>query len=41
MRANLVIKGGNGSGLFIRDKEDTEYKIDLNENGSAHFLVML
>ena len=38
MRANLLIKGGNGSGLFIRDKEDTEYTIDLNENGSAHFL---
>ena len=38
MRANLLIKGGNGSGLFIRDKEDTEYMIDLNENGSAHFL---
>jgi hypothetical protein len=37
MRASLLIKGGNGSGVFIRDKEDTEYTIDLNENGSAHF----
>ena len=27
----------NGSGVFIRNKEDTAYTIDLNEDGSATF----
>jgi hypothetical protein len=34
VEANLLIKGGDGSGVFIRNKEDTEYTIDLNEDGS-------
>ena len=37
INANLLVKGGNGSGVFIRNKEDTAYTIDLNENGSAEF----
>jgi len=37
VKANLLVKGGTGSGVFIRNKEDTAYTIDLNEDGSATF----
>ena len=41
VKANLLIKGGDGSGVFIRNKEDTEYTIDLKEDGSATFAGMV
>ncbi len=37
VKANVLVKGGIGSGVFIRNKEDTAYTIDLNEDGSAIF----
>ena len=37
VKANILVKGGNGSGIFIRNEEDTAYTIDLNEDGSATF----
>ena len=35
IKSNILVKGSDGSGIFVRNKEDTAYTIDLNEDGSA------